>query len=121
MPEDGAVEMDTLRAWEAAGHSGRGKMVTVVVGSPQPVRTPRAAFSPPIEKVNAEHENQVWQAPKPSPFSLGKHRVNDGAPPSPHARFVDGVEGAATLQVEDVESPQLSRRRCVRGDVCSGI
>lgn len=138
MPHNGAAEMDThtnthtrstlprpvqvrsnvhVREWEAVGHSGRSKMVTVVVGSPPPACTPRVAFSPPIEQVNAETEDQDWNAPQPSPFSMGngKHRVSDGEPCSPHARFADGVKGASTLQLEDVESPQLSSRRCVRG------
>ena len=140
MPENGAVEMDThththththtspprpgqvrsnvhVREWEAVGHSGRGKMVTVVVGSSPPACTPRVAFSPSIEQVNAEPEDQDWKTPKTTTFSIGngEHRVSDGQPSSPRARFADGVEGAATLQLEDVESPQLSSRRCVRG------
>ena len=127
VPKSGAAEMDThahahtspprpgqlrsnvhVREWEAVGHSGRGKMVTVVVGSSPPACTPRVAFSPSSGQVNAE--------PEASRFSMdGEHRVSDGKTSLRHSRFADGVEGTATLQLEDVESPQLSSRRCVRG------
>jgi hypothetical protein len=96
-----------VREWEAVGHSARGKMVTLVVGPPEDA----AAEG----REDAEFAGLDSPGPKVSFHSMGngKHHTSDGKPLLPHARFADSFEGASTLQLEDVESPQLSDRRCV--------